>query len=64
MQTADLQELLETVELLRKQLHPELNPAFLRAVVEAEEQSPEDDSEALREIEAALRALLAEEEEG
>ena len=59
MKTTDLKDLLKTVELLRKELHPELDAAFLKAVVHAEEQNPEDDGEALREIEAALKKVLA-----
>lgn len=59
MKTTDLKDLLKTVEFLRKELHPELDAGFLKAVVRAEEQNPEDDAEALREIEAALRSVLA-----
>lgn len=56
--TTDLTDLTKTVELLRKELHPDLDAAFLEAVVRAEEKNPEDDAEALREIQAALKAVL------
>src|SRR5690242_15821278 len=46
MRTNDLQDLLETLELVRKEKHPDVDPAFLVAVVRAEEQNPEDDQEA------------------
>ena len=58
MRTTDLKDLTKTVELLRKELHPDLDPAFLAAVVRAEEENPEDDAEALRAIESALRVVL------
>lgn len=61
MQTTDLKGLLETVEVLRQQIHPELDPGFVVAVVRAEEQNPEDDAEALKAIERALRDVLAKE---
>lgn len=59
MQTTDLKDLIETVELLRKQLHPDLDAGFLRAVVRAEEENPEDDAEAVRSIQLALKEVLA-----
>jgi hypothetical protein len=62
MLTIDLKDLLETVELIRKDLHPDLDPAFLTAVVRAEEENPDDDSEAIHGIESALRAVLAKKE--
>ena len=58
MRTTDLKDLTQTVELLRKELHPDLDPAFLEAVVRAEEENGEDDTEALRAIQAALQAVL------
>ena len=58
MRTTDLKDLTQTVELLRKELHPDLDPAFLEAVVRAEEENNEDDTEALRAIRAALQAVL------
>lgn len=58
MQTTDLKDLLETVELLRQHLHPDLDPAFLEAVIRAEEQNLEDDAEAVRAIQLALRNVL------
>lgn len=61
MQTTDLKDLLETVEILRRQIHPELDSGFVVAVVRAEEQNPEDDAEALKAIQRALRDVLAKE---
>lgn len=58
MQTTDLKELMETVEMLRQEIHPDLDPRFLRAVILAEESNPEDDFEAVRSIQLALTELL------
>jgi hypothetical protein len=58
MRTTDLQELLETVERVRRRLQPNLDPAFLNAVVHAEETCPEDDVAALNMIELALDQSL------
>jgi hypothetical protein len=58
MRTTDLGELTATVELLRTELYPDLDAKFLEAVVYAEEKNPEDDEEALRAIETALKAVL------
>lgn len=58
MRTIDLKDLLDTVELMRVERHPELDAEFLAAVVRAEEANPEDDTEALRNIEAALKVTL------
>lgn len=58
MQTTDLKDLMETVEMLRQELHPNLDARFLRAVILAEESNPEDDVEAVRSIHLALTELL------
>lgn len=58
MRTTDLKDLLKTVEQLRAELHPDLDAKFLEAVVRAEEENPEDDAEAVRVIQAALKAAL------
>jgi predicted transposase YbfD/YdcC len=58
MKTNEFDDLIRTVEQIRLKLHPELDAAFLRAVIQAEEQNPEDDAEALRAIEAALGVVL------
>lgn len=58
MRTTDLKDLLKTVEQLRAELHPDLDATFLEAVVRAEEENPEDDAEAVRVIQAALKAAL------
>ena len=49
----DLAEILEVVERLRKELHPDLDARFLRAVVQAEEVHP-DDPDAVHAIQQAL----------
>jgi hypothetical protein len=64
MRTTDLKDILATVERLRDELHPDLDPAFIQAVVRAEEENLEDDAEALRMIESALKAVLAKMEVG
>lgn len=58
MRKTDLKDLVKTVELLRTELHPNLDAGFLEAVVRAEEENPEDDAEAVRAIQAALKAAL------
>ena len=58
MQTTDLRELLDTVEAIRAEKHADLDAGFLGAVVRAEEENPDDDAEAIRAIEAALKTLL------
>jgi hypothetical protein len=58
MRKTDLHDLIKTVELIRKDLHPDLEPQFIEAVVRAEEENPEDDETALRAIQSALRTLL------
>ena len=58
MTTHDLATLLETVESVRQEIHPELPGSFLADVVKAEEENPDSDEAALRQIEAAMRQLL------
>jgi hypothetical protein len=58
MRTTDLKDLIETVDLIRSELHPQLDARFLDAVIRAEEENPEDDAEALRAIQTALKAAL------
>ncbi len=59
MRTTDLKDLLATVEKLRADLYPDVAARFLEAVVRAEEENPEDDAEAVRAIQAAVKAVLA-----
>ena len=59
MQTNDLKDLLEAVEAIRKETHADLDGGFLAAVVQAEEQNPEDDAEAIKAIQEALKTALA-----
>lgn len=58
MATSDRDELLTTVELIRKELHPELDEGFLAEVVAAEELNMDDDGEAVQAIRRALRKLV------
>lgn len=58
MKTTNLKSLLEAVEILRSEMHPDLEKSFLEAVVQAEEASPDDDGEAVLAIEKALSALM------
>jgi len=60
MQTSDLKDLKNTVEIMRTDIHTDLDAGFLEAVVRAEEDNPEDDPAAIRAIQAALRTVLAE----
>jgi hypothetical protein len=58
MRTIDSSELMSAVETARLELHSELDPDFLRAVVKAEEENPEDDSAAMRAIHHALAVAI------
>ena len=58
MKTSDLDDLMDTVERIRLETHPHLDAAFLRAVIEAEQQNLEDEVEALKAIEAAAARVL------
>jgi hypothetical protein len=55
----ELKDVIQTVDLLRRELHPDLDAQFLEAVVRAEEENLEDDTEALRAIQSALKDVLA-----
>jgi hypothetical protein len=59
MRTTDLKEIIDTLEQIRGKVHPDLDRVFLEAVVRAEEENPEDDTEAVNAIETALKAVLA-----
>lgn len=58
MRTTDLDELLQTVERIRQETHPDLDSRFVTAVVSAEKDNPEDDLAALSAIEHALTLVL------
>jgi hypothetical protein len=58
MTRSELEELATVVEEIRTELHPRLSPGFLRAVIFAEEASPDDDDGALRTIAKALTQTL------
>lgn len=60
MKTTELSEILETVEALRAEMHPQLDRKLLEAIVYAEEANPEDDGQAIAEIRARLESLLTE----
>jgi ABC-type nitrate/sulfonate/bicarbonate transport system substrate-binding protein len=62
MKTTDLGDLLNTVEAMRVERHPDLDAGFLAAVVAAEEANLDDDDAAIRAIEKALQELLVREE--
>lgn len=59
MRTTDLKELREIVDTIRRERHPELDAGFLDAVIRAEEDNPDDDAEALRAIQVALKTILS-----
>jgi hypothetical protein len=59
MKTTDLNDLLATIEAVRRDKHPSLRPEFLVSVVEAVQAHLDDEAEAVRKIERALNALLA-----
>ncbi len=58
MGTSEFADLIRTVEQIRVKLHPELDGAFLKAVIHAEERNPEDHQKALQAVEAALLLVL------
>ena len=60
MRKTELDDLMTTVERIRKDTFPDLDSNFLQAVVKAEEEYPEDKDGALREIKKALTSYLAE----
>ena len=60
MSTAELSEILQTVESLRLEMQPHLPKGFLEAIVMAEEANPEDDVRAIAAIRAEVEAILAE----
>lgn len=62
MRTTDLKDLLDTVEAIRVEFHPEIDSMFLAAVVEAEESNPDDEPAAVKAIEKALKECLARKE--
>lgn len=59
MKTPDLSDLWGTVELARQQLHPDLDPTFLRAIVRIEHDHLEDDAKALKLVAAALNDVAS-----
>ena len=59
MRTEDLKALLEVVNSVRAELHPDLDAGFLEAVVRAQDRHLEDPVEATRAIQDALKTLLA-----
>jgi len=56
--TTELQHLRDTVELVRAESHPAVDPRLLAAVIDAEDRHPDDDAGALAAIEVAVRLTL------
>jgi hypothetical protein len=59
MRTSEIKALLKTVKSIGGERYPDLDPAFLEAVVTAEHENPDDKTAALRDIEVALQKLLS-----
>ena len=59
MKTDDLQDLLETVELVRLEHCPQVPAEVLRQVVLIEEANPDDDERALERIKSVIEAAVA-----
>lgn len=55
----ELKELQEVVEQLRSSRFPQVDPAFVRDVLKAEQENPNDEVQALQGIEEALKKMLA-----
>ena len=58
MKTTEIEEIRAVVRRVREARHPELDPAFLDAVLDAEAAAGEDEAPALRRIRAAADAAL------
>ena len=58
MKQNDLTDLRRAVETLRNERYPDLDAGFLAAVIDAEDQNPEDEPAALRQIRLALNEIL------
>lgn len=59
MKTSELKALLKTVRTIAAEKHPDLDADFLEAVVAAEQENPDDQPAAQREIELALEKTLS-----
>jgi hypothetical protein len=59
MKTSEIKTLLKTVKVIGAEKHPDLDADFLEAVVNAEQQNPDDDLAAQRGIELALEKVLS-----
>ena len=59
MRTSELKALLKAVQTIGAERYPDLDPAFLEAVVTVEHENADDKTAAIREIEVALQALLS-----
>ncbi|MFB4203654.1 hypothetical protein KBTX_02664 [wastewater metagenome] len=59
MKKSELEDLITTVETLRKQKFQNMDRKFIEEVIRAEEENPEDDGEAFRRIKDALEGCLA-----
>ena len=58
MLTSELSELASVVEGIRAVVHPDLNKAFVDAVLQAEANAPGQDAAALQAIRAAVEIAL------
>lgn len=58
MATYDLRHLLDTVEQVRAEIHPEVSAALLEAVIRAEDEHSDDPEAALKAAEAAIERFL------
>jgi len=56
--TDERQHLYDTVENVRAEASPNLDPQILKAVIAAEEAHPDSDAAALAAIETAIRVVL------
>lgn len=58
MTNSELEELSAAVEEIRKEMYSHIPLSFLRAVLLAEQGSPDDDQSALREISRSLGEIM------
>lgn len=55
----EFKELQDVVEKLRASRFSQIDPAFVRDVLEAEQENPDDEGQAIQGIEGALKKTLA-----
>ena len=59
MAKTDLKDLMKTVEDVRREISPDLDPQFLKSVIRIEEENPEDDESALEALQDELKKTLS-----